>query len=44
MFKLRATTAIALSVAVDSLDYIAPALFAMPVLGDISDEFNTNLV
>ncbi len=44
MFKLRATTAIALSVAVDSLDYIAPALFAMPVLGDISDGIVTGML
>jgi hypothetical protein len=44
IFKLRAATALAISVAVDSLDYIAPGLFAMPILGDISDGVVTGML
>jgi hypothetical protein len=44
IFKLRAAAAIAISVAVDLLDYVAPALFAMPILGDISDGIVTGML
>jgi len=42
VFKIRATAALVVSVAVDALDYLAPMLFAMPIVGDISDGFTTN--
>ena len=42
VFKMRATAALVVSVAVDALDYLAPMLFAMPIVGDISDGFTTN--
>jgi hypothetical protein len=39
---MRATTALVVSLAVDVLDYLAPMLFAMSIVGDISDGFTTN--
>ena len=37
VFKIRAATALAISVAADALDYVAAPLFAIPVIGDIPD-------
>jgi hypothetical protein len=42
VFKIRAATALAVSVAADALDYVAAPLFAMPVIGDISDAIVTS--
>lgn len=40
---MRAATALVVSVRVDALDYLAPMLFAMHVLGDISDAIGTSI-
>jgi hypothetical protein len=41
---MRAATALFVSVAVDALDYLAPMLFTMPILGDISDGIVTGIL
>lgn len=41
---MRAATALLISVAVDALDYLAPMLFALPILGDISDGIVTGIL
>lgn len=38
---MRAATALLVSVVVDALDYLAPMLFALPILGDISEGLPT---
>lgn len=43
-FKFRATTALIISVVADVLDYIAPPLFGIPVLGDIFDALIVSLL
>lgn len=42
IFKTRAATALAISVAADALDYVAAPLFGIPVIGDISDAIVTS--
>lgn len=42
VFKLRAATALAVSVAADALDYVAAPLFAIPLVGDIPDAIVTS--
>jgi hypothetical protein len=37
VFRMRANSALVVSVGVDALDYLAPMLSAMQILGDISD-------
>lgn len=37
VFKMRVNSALVVSVGVDALDYLAPMLSAMQILGDISD-------
>ncbi|AFU58765.1 hypothetical protein Ngar_c18320 [Candidatus Nitrososphaera gargensis Ga9.2] len=44
LFRARAATALAISVAVDALDYVAAPLFATPVIGDISDAIVTSVL
>ena len=41
VFKMSATAALVVSLTVDALDYLAPMLFATPILGDISDRIVT---
>jgi hypothetical protein len=41
---MRATAALVVSLAVDALDYLAPMLFAMPIVGDISDGIVTGIL
>jgi hypothetical protein len=43
VFKIRAAAALVVSVAVDALDYLASMLFAMPIVGDISDRIVTEI-
>jgi hypothetical protein len=44
VFKLRATSALVVSVVADALDYIAAPLFGFPVLGDIFDAVIVSLL
>jgi hypothetical protein len=44
LFKARAATALAISVAADALDYVAAPLFATPIIGDISDAIVTSML
>lgn len=44
VFKMRATAALVVSLVVDALDYLAPMLFAMPIVGDISDRIVTGIL
>jgi hypothetical protein len=44
VFKIRATTALAVSVAADALDYVAAPLFAIPVIGDVPDAVVTSVL
>lgn len=44
VFKIRAATALAVSVAADALDYVAAPLFAIPVIGDVPDAMVTSLL
>jgi hypothetical protein len=41
---MRATAALVVSLAVDALDYLAPMLFAIPIVGDISDGIVTGIL
>jgi hypothetical protein len=41
---MRATAVLVVSLAVDALDYLAPMLFAMPIVGDISDGIVTGIL
>jgi hypothetical protein len=43
-FKLRATSALGISLIADLLDYIAAPVFDMPVIGDIFDVITTSLL
>ncbi|MGA7369143.1 MAG: hypothetical protein WBX01_08435 [Nitrososphaeraceae archaeon] len=43
-FKLRATSALIISVVADALDYFAAPLFGIPVLGDIPDAIIISLL
>jgi hypothetical protein len=40
---MSVTAALVVSLAVDALEYMGPILFAMPIVGDTSDGFTTNL-
>lgn len=44
LFKLRATSALVVSVVADALDYFAAPLFGIPVLGDIFDAVIVSLL
>lgn len=44
VFRIRAATALAISVAADALDYLAAPLFALPVIGDIPDAIVTSVL
>lgn len=44
IFKIKAGTALAISVAADGLDYLAAPLFAMPIIGDIPDAMVTSVL
>lgn len=44
VFKIRAATALAVSVAADALDYVAAPLFALPVIGDVPDALVTSVL
>lgn len=44
VFKLRATSALVVSVVADALDYFAAPLFGFPVLGDIFDAIIVSLL
>jgi hypothetical protein len=44
VFKIRAATALAVSVAADALDYVAAPLFAIPVIGDVPDALVTSML
>ena len=44
IFKIRATVALAISVAADALDYVAAPLFALPVIGDVPDAVVTSVL
>lgn len=44
VFKMRATAALVVSLVVDALDCLAPMLFAMPIVGDISDGIVTGIL
>jgi hypothetical protein len=43
-FKLRAASALGISIIADLLDYIAAPVFDMPVIGDIFDVITTSLL
>ena len=43
-FKVRATSALVISVVADALDYFAAPLFGIPVLGDIFDAVIVSLL
>ena len=43
-FKIRATSALIISVVADSLDYFAAPIFGTPVLGDIADAIIISLL
>ena len=44
LFKLRATSALLISIVADALDYFAAPLFGFPVLGDIFDAVIVSLL
>ena len=44
LFKLRAATALVISVVADALDYFAAPLFGVPVIGDIFDAIIVSLL
>jgi hypothetical protein len=44
LFKVRATSALIISVVADGLDYFAAPLFGIPVLGDIFDAVIVSLL
>jgi len=44
LFKIRATSALVISVVADALDYFAAPLFGIPVLGDIFDAVIVSLL
>jgi hypothetical protein len=44
IFKIKAGTALAISVAADALDYLAAPLFAIPIIGDIPDAMVTSVL
>ena len=44
VFKLRATSALVVSVVADALEYFAAPLFGFPVLGDIFDAIIVSLL
>jgi predicted membrane protein len=44
VFKIRAATALVVSVAADALDYVAAPLFAIPVIGDVPDALVTSML
>lgn len=44
LFKLRATSALIISIVADALDYFAAPLFGMPVLGDVFDAVIVSLL
>ena len=44
LFKLRAATALGISVVADALDYFAAPLFGVPVIGDIFDAIIVSLL
>lgn len=44
IFKIKAATALAISVAADALDYMVAPLFAIPVIGDIPDAIVTSML
>ena len=36
-FKVKATTALGISLLADALDYVAAPIFALPIIGDLAD-------
>jgi len=44
LFKLRATSALVISIVADALDYFAAPLFGIPILGDILDAVIVSLL
>ena len=44
LFKLRAATALGISVVADALDYFAAPLFGIPVMGDVLDAIIVSLL
>ncbi|HSN95994.1 MAG TPA: hypothetical protein VLR10_02250 [Nitrososphaeraceae archaeon] len=44
LFKLRAATALGISVVADALDYFAAPFFGVPVIGDIFDAIIVSLL
>lgn len=44
LFKLRAATALSISIGADALDYFAAPLFGVPVIGDIFDAIVVSLL
>jgi hypothetical protein len=44
IFKIRAGTALGISIAADALDYLAAPLFAIPIIGDIPDAMVTSVL
>ncbi len=44
LFKLRATSALVISIVADALDYFAAPLFGIPILGDIFDAVIVSLL
>lgn len=44
LFKIRATSALFISVVADALDYFAAPLFGIPILGDIFDAVIVSLL
>jgi hypothetical protein len=43
-FTIRASSALAIAVVMDMLDYLASMLFATPLIGDISDGIVTGIL
>jgi hypothetical protein len=43
-FKLRAGSALGISIIADALDYVGAPIFALPIIGDISDLIVTGLL
>jgi hypothetical protein len=44
LFKIRATSALLISIVADALDYFAAPLFGFPILGDVFDAIIVSLL